>query len=314
MRKVWIVFLLAGLLGLLLGCGETEAPTADQSQTEGTVTVEDSSGRKVTVHENTEQVAALSSSLGEIWTLAGGTLTAVTSDFEEREHLDIENATIVGTVKDPNLELLLEQKPDLVILSQDIEGHLKLTNALGQAGIPYYIAKVEAFGDYLGVLRDFTKITNREDLYEKNGTEVQAQIDAALKEAKSFSGTSKSAIFMRAFSTGVKVKASEHVVCDILNELGVDNVANRGNGMTEELNMEAILAADPEYIFIVMMGSSAADAERLLESYLYSHPAWGMLSAVKEDRVVILPKALFHYKPNNRWGEAYEYMAEIIYG
>ena len=30
-------------------------------------------------------------------------------------------------------------------------------------------------------------------------------------------------------------------------------------------------------------------------------------------RYVILPGELFHYKPNKRWGESYEYLADILY-
>ena len=28
---------------------------------------------------------------------------------------------------------------------------------------------------------------------------------------------------------------------------------------------------------------------------------------------IVLPKDLFHYKPNNRWGESYQYLGEILY-
>ena len=38
------------------------------------------------------------------------------------------------------------------------------------------------------------------------------------------------------------------------------------------------------------------------------------VDAVKNGRFYILPKALYHYKPNAKWGEAYENLAEILYG
>ena len=44
-----------------------------------------------------------------------------------------------------------------------------------------------------------------------------------------------------------------------------------------------------------------------------SNPAWKDLSAVKNGRYNILPKELFHYKPNAKWAESYEYIAKIIY-
>ena len=44
-----------------------------------------------------------------------------------------------------------------------------------------------------------------------------------------------------------------------------------------------------------------------------SNPAWAGLTAVANDHYVVLPKELFHYKPNARWGESYAYLAEILY-
>ena len=47
---------------------------------------------------------------------------------------------------------------------------------------------------------------------------------------------------------------------------------------------------------------------------LISDPVWQNLTAVKEGRVHQLPKELFQYKPNARWGEAYAYLIELLYG
>jgi iron complex transport system substrate-binding protein len=34
---------------------------------------------------------------------------------------------------------------------------------------------------------------------------------------------------------------------------------------------------------------------------------------VQNGRYTVLPKDLFHYKPNERWGESYAYLYEIIF-
>ncbi|GBF71417.1 hypothetical protein LAWASA_4174 [Lawsonibacter asaccharolyticus] len=62
------------------------------------------------------------------------------------------------------------------------------------------------------------------------------------------------------------------------------------------------------------MGSSTEKALDSLTELFHSDPAWESLAAVKEGRVHILDKALFHYKPNARWGESYEVLADILYG
>ena len=60
------------------------------------------------------------------------------------------------------------------------------------------------------------------------------------------------------------------------------------------------------------MGKESAALEAL-ESGIMANPAWEGLTAVKNDRVEVLPKDLFHYKPNARWGESYAYLAKILY-
>ena len=48
-------------------------------------------------------------------------------------------------------------------------------------------------------------------------------------------------------------------------------------------------------------------------SALLSNPAWSPLRAVEEGRFYTLDQALYNFKPNARWGEAYEKLAQILY-
>jgi iron complex transport system substrate-binding protein len=63
----------------------------------------------------------------------------------------------------------------------------------------------------------------------------------------------------------------------------------------------------------VTMGSREEAALDYMEQNFESNPAWAELTAVQEDHYVLLPKELFHYKPNARWGESYAYLAKILY-
>lgn len=51
-----------------------------------------------------------------------------------------------------------------------------------------------------------------------------------------------------------------------------------------------------------------------LDELLLSNPAWASLTAVQEGHFHLLPKDLFHLKPNARWGESYEILADYLYG
>ena len=84
--------------------------------------------------------------------------------------------------------------------------------------------------------------------------------------------------------------------------------------LLDSLSLEAIIKDDPDFIFVTTMGADEEKALQNLNDTLMSSAAWTELTAVKNNRFYILPKALYHYKPNAKWGEAYENLAEILYG
>ena len=57
----------------------------------------------------------------------------------------------------------------------------------------------------------------------------------------------------------------------------------------------------------------ALHAQALLEATLLSNPAWEGLTAVREGRYHVMDQRLYNVKPNARWGEAYEKLADILY-
>jgi iron complex transport system substrate-binding protein len=76
--------------------------------------------------------------------------------------------------------------------------------------------------------------------------------------------------------------------------------------------MEAIIVANPDYIFITTQGSDSDAIEANIQETLIDNPAWSTLDAVKEGRYYVLEKELYNLKPNAKWGEAYEKLEEIL--
>ncbi len=78
--------------------------------------------------------------------------------------------------------------------------------------------------------------------------------------------------------------------------------------------MEAIIKEDPDYIFVVPMGNDEAQANKNLKESIENNPAWNGLKAVQNQHYILLPKEKFLYKPNEKWGESYVYLSEILSG
>lgn len=292
---------------------ESAAESASsQLESIGEVSITDSNGSQITLDTSAPRVVATYGSFAEAWLLAGGELVGVTQDALEQRDLGLpEDIAVVGTVKEPNAEEIIALEPDLVLLASDITAQADIRDVLENAGLACAFFQVDTFADYAFMMEQLCAVTGREDLYEENVTQVGQQIEEAQANA-ALSSTRPNVLLIRAFSTGIKAKTDDELAGAILKDLGAHNIADDHPSMLEDLSLEEVIAADPGYIFVTTMGDEQKALD-YLNGLIQQNPAWSELSAVKEDRYIVLPKDLFHYKPNNRWGESYQYLGEILY-
>ena len=313
MRRLAVLLL---LLAMLSGCGgspQAADPVPEQLTGTQAVTFTDDLGRTVTTPPP-RRVAAMIGSFADVWCLAGGreTLVAAANDAWTSFSLGLDDSVQnLGAVKEPNLELLLASEPDLILASCNTASNLELLETWEQAGIPVACFDIQTFSDYLNMLEICTRLTGCPERYETYGLAVQDQVEAAICRQNEDHPT---ILCLRATGSSCKVKGSEdNVLGEMLADLGCANVADTDGALLENLSLEAIIAADPDYIFAVLQGSDPTDARQTLETTLLSNPAWAQLTAVREGRFYTLDHALYNLKPNARWGEAYEKLADILY-
>ena len=309
MKKILIITLALALLLGLASCGAPpEAPGAA-----GGFSFTDDLGRTVTLDEP-QRVAALIGSYADVWCLAGGrdTLVAAAHDAWTSFDLGLDGSVAdLGAIKEPSLEALLSAEPDFVLASCNTAANLELMDVLESAGIPTAYFDVQGFDDYLRMLDICTTLTGARENYQAYGLDVQSEIASAVARAD---GSAPTVLVLRATGVSCKVKGSEdNVLGEMLAALGCVNVADSDSSLLEDLSLEAVIKADPDYIFAVLQGSDPTDAMATLEQTLLSNPAWGGLTAVREGRFHTLEHELYNLKPNARWGEAYEKLADILY-
>ena len=100
---------------------------------------------------------------------------------------------------------------------------------------------------------------------------------------------------------------------DALNAINiVDTWENTAGAERLDINLETVFAANPDVI-VVQCHAGAEAAQAQVEELYGDNPVWQSLDAVKNGRVYYLEKTLFHNKPNSRFAEAYQKLAEILY-
>ena len=320
-RRIFISILLLTLL-LTAACqpAHTQTITAysepDAADSElGKISFTDALDQKFSI-DPPQRVAVMIGSFADVWVLAGGgnTLAATANDAWESYGLDLgASVANIGSPMKPNAELILGAEPDLVVASSLSPSNLELQETFQRAGIPAAYFDVSTFQDYLDLLELFTRLTGHPENYEKYGTAVKKQVDEAASRCAVLDFAPK-VLTIQVSGSSVKVKNSEdNVLGPMLKELGCINVADRDGSLLEDLSMEAILQAEPQFIFVVYHGTDEAAAQANLEETLLSNPAWANLWAVRENRFYILDRRMYSLKPNALWGDAYEQLSDILW-
>ena len=312
MKKISILLLVSCCF--LSGCGTLRTTNNISNESTGqnsSVTFTDSLGYSVTI-DHPKNVAVLSGSLADAWILAGGELSSTTEDAWTNDALTLpKNVPSLGSIAAPNMEQIISLDTDFAILSSNISGQVNIRKQLEQVGITTSYFDVETFEDYSGMMKTFTNITGRDDLFKENVTDIQSEINKQIARQNDSHST---ILFLRAYSSGVSAKNSNSMTGAMLKDFGCINIADSNSAFTGGLSMEAIVTADPDYIFATTMGESEESTLKSVTDQLTSNPAWNTLTAVKNEHYYILPKNLFQNKPNNRWAESYKQLADILYG
>ncbi len=296
---------------LFVGCNNEDLHPLQQTKNKASSALVfiDDLDRRVHLAESPKRVVALSASFAETWLLSGGTLAGTTSDAHSRKTFTLERDVLtIGSIKDPNSEAIIAIEPDFVLLSADIPSHRALSPLLTECAIAHAYFHVETMDDYLGMLQRCTYLTGREDLYRTNGLDVQYNSKVLLATHEKRGGTY---LLLRSYSTQARAKGGDTMVAAMLGDYGYTNLTDLYPSLLEELSMETILSEDPTYIFVIPMGDERT-ALATIAHMRESSPAFAALSAVQQGRYHVLPKELFHYKPNNRWEDSYAYLAKLL--
>lgn len=279
----------------------------------GDIEFEDSLGSRVVLDGVPKRCAVLFSSLSEMWLISGGEVSISVKESVERGFCDAEvplvHSDAGGAGKTINVELLIAEKPDFVICTADYSGQIQLRSVLLSAGIPVAYFRIDSFSDYLATLKIMTEINGNTDAYERYGVSVDNKIKSLLSNLPE---CEKRILFARATRTSLKAKLpEEHFAAAMLSELGAYNIASDAKMLIDGISVEALIAEQPDFIFISVMGDSEG-AEKYINE-LFARPEWQAVDAVKSHRYVILSKELFQYKPCAHWYEAYRALYEYLY-
>ncbi len=300
---------------------------ADQVVVEAdSVTFEDASSETVTIQKNPQKTVNLYGSFTTLWYEAGGTVagciggdSAITlyQEYIGRDITQDEGVTVVATSssgKKWDVESIIAQQPDLIICSTAMSGYSTIQAPAEAAGIPVIAMSYNDFSDYLKWFKVFCNLNSQEELWD---TVAMPALDSVVEIlAKCPTEDTPKVFSMFSGAESLQANTTNTVVGEMIEEMNAVNIVdeweNASGAERLDINLETVYAADPD-IIVVQCHAGAEAAQQQIQELYGENPVWQSLRAVQEGQVYYLEKELFHNKPNSRFAEAYQKLAEILY-
>lgn len=296
MKKILSIALVSLLL-MLCACDAGQNVKGTASPNEPMQTVTDCIGRKVTLVQNVDRIAALYSPAGHIAVMLGhGKEIVATSNGLQRDVLlhvicpEVQNAAVVKVSGDFNIEELIALKVDVVFLSYDMYLDKTAMDKLDQFHLPYIVVSFNSIEEQKQLVRVIADVLNEQeeaqqylDFYDK----AEGQVIQALKTLPE----SEKIRVYHSINEAVATVGKGTLPEDWMKVAGGIDVSLAGNLTREEekyyTTLEQILAWNPDVILCNVEETAA---------YIRTQAAWQNLSAVKKSKVYLMPVGI------SRWG------------
>lgn len=225
--------------------------------------------------------------------------------------------TVVATSssgKKWDTEQIVALKPELIICSTAMSGFSTIEKPAKAAGIPVIAVKYDDFSDYLKWFKVFCNLSGHPELWDSIAMKPLDDVVNVLCEIPDENAPRVFSMFANASKLDANTSAT--VVGGMVTAMKAKNIVddwdNASGAERLEINLETVFAADPDIIIVQCHAGTDAAQEQVEKTY-GSNPVWQSLRAVKNGKVYYLEKSLFHNKPNSRFAEAYQKLAEILY-
>ncbi|HYN92866.1 MAG TPA: ABC transporter substrate-binding protein [Pilimelia sp.] len=245
---------------------------------------------KITLAERPEKIVALSPTATEMLFAigAGSQVTAV--DSNSNHPPEAPKTDLSGF--QPNAEAIAAKKPDLVIISNDLN---KIVDQLTQLKIPVYLASAAVtLADSYRQIGDLGALTGHRDEAGALTERMKSDIAKLVKDAPQ---PADKLTYFYELGTELYSATSKTFIGSLFSMVGLVNIADPADadgtkGGYPQLSEEAILKADPDLIFL-------ADTKCCKQSpaTVKARPGWATVNAVRAGNVVGLDDDIA-----SRWG------------
>jgi iron complex transport system substrate-binding protein len=285
-------------LAALAACGAGPTPPAADATADATgafpMTVS-SCGRDVTFDSPPQRVVTIGSVAAPLVAAAGAAdrivvRTFETASFPGQYAAALQNVEIVAPTAELAREEIINRTPDLVI---SFEGSATTADDLAGAGIDLLVSRgycQDAAGGYEDIFADIELFGRLFGTSEAATTEVAVLRERVAAVQQRFPATTAprpaAALIISRDGSTLSAYGDTSTVDKQMEALGLTNVFDDVPRRNFEPNLETLIATDPQVLILLTQGDQTPESAR---QALLARPELGSVTAVRDDRVVVVP-------------------------
>lgn len=210
----------------------------------------------------------------------------------------------VGGMLGFSVEAVLALDPDLVVMAVGTDAAAQLARPLSEMGVPVFLATYSDFASILAYMRLLGAALGLSERAERLVSSMQTTISDV---AETLKDRPRRGVYLETGAAGnaaFQTVRAGHYADDGIRLAGGRNVFTLKG--PRQVTVEGIAEADPDVI--VVLASDPA----LTPEVVAARPGWSALRAVREGKVVVLPRG-FMLIPGPRQAEAVRILARAIH-
>lgn len=204
---------------------------------------------------------------------------------------DFETIDKIGSPMAPDLEVVTKLEPDLLLGAESLRSTLDKT--LEGMDLQKAYLRTESFEDLKLSLKVLGTYFNKKD-------EMNAALTKILDKENELSKLAEgkelpSVMLVIGTSDSFMVMSEKSYLGSLVKKLGADNIATSVLNVTDTyspINMENIVAADPDVILVLASGDHGATKDKFKKE-IEKNETWTKLSAYTNDKIYMLDYSVF---------------------
>ena len=194
-----------------------------------------------------------------------------------------------GQGRVPNSEMILQTKPDVILLSDSTKkmGEKKLKSSLGNIDVPLVYLKSNTLEELVLSFSYIGKLVDKEERAKELENYGNESLNLAKEIAKKVDKKPK--VYYAEGNNGLLTDCNTSIHSELINLASGDNVhkcqATNSFGK-EAINFEQVLNYNPEIILVY---------EKEFYKNIFNDKKWQLIDAVKNKKVYFLPKGPFSW-------------------